>query len=245
MKGSRIVLAVVFSIALCGMAIALTDEERVKMLDDKFIKGEISEKVYLELKTKYGGEKSTEKVVAKEGESQYLWVEAEATDGSAPRGYWYVQNILDASGGKAICYGGSGSCGSWYGIEILEKGTYNIWLRHGRTKRLTYKYTGCNFEVQIDEKKVGEVKSPNTPKSSQVHEFGETAAWSLAGQVDLEKDDYQLAVIWREGSASRELDVILLSSDPKYEPKGIEKPEGAIVKDKGAAKGNPEKLEFE
>jgi len=48
---------------------ALTNEERIQMLDDKFIRGEISEKTYLELKKKYGGE-TTEGSKEKQAETK-------------------------------------------------------------------------------------------------------------------------------------------------------------------------------
>ena len=187
----------------------------------------------------------TKRTIPSSSDKIYYWVEAEATDGNNPGGYWWVQNILDASGGKAISYGGGYRCGSWYGIEIPQEGTYNIWLRHGRTKRLAFERTGCHFEVQVDEEKVGEVKSPDTPKSSHLHKFGKTAAWSLAGKVGIEEDEYQLMVIWRGEGASRELDAILLTTDLDYKPEGIEKPKGTIIKDRGICKGNSERLTFQ
>jgi len=47
--------------ASLGVAYALTTEEKLNLLEEKFLKGEVSEKVYLELREKYrGGEKPAE-----------------------------------------------------------------------------------------------------------------------------------------------------------------------------------------
>jgi hypothetical protein len=57
---------ILVSIVLCSVVYALTDEERLQKLEDKFLNGEISKKTYLELKEKYTGRVKTSEKSARE-----------------------------------------------------------------------------------------------------------------------------------------------------------------------------------
>ena len=57
-----VVIGMLGVFVVSGQVLALTDAERLQLLEDRFLKGEISEKAYYELKAKYeGGKKETKK----------------------------------------------------------------------------------------------------------------------------------------------------------------------------------------
>ena len=68
MKRKNIRKLIVVGVVLLGFSssvFALTNEEMLKLLDEKFLKGEISESIYLKLQKKYGGGEKEEKSPAK------------------------------------------------------------------------------------------------------------------------------------------------------------------------------------
>lgn len=115
--GTGIALLVIISCS--SMVLALTDEERVKTLDDKFIKGEISEDTYKRLLQKYGGatassQPKAEAKPAKEVSGNLVKnfsFETLASDGS-PEG-WTIDhkrsNIVDIRVSTSVAHSGNNS----------------------------------------------------------------------------------------------------------------------------------------
>jgi len=67
-KGLRILVSLLILLEIVSLAFALTNEEKLNLLEERFLKEEISEKAYLELKKKYEGEKPEATVELKAGE---------------------------------------------------------------------------------------------------------------------------------------------------------------------------------
>jgi len=54
-KGFKVLTVGLILLGIASFAFALTNEEKLNLLEEKFLKGEVSEKIYLELREKYGG----------------------------------------------------------------------------------------------------------------------------------------------------------------------------------------------
>jgi len=125
----ELAIVLIIFLGLSSLTFALTDEEILRKLDERFANGEISEKVYLKLQKKYGGgegevEQSTPKPEAKpaEGMSGNLaknWSMEEDSDEDMMPDNWkkfgyfgykdsglsiYLDSEVKHTGDKSVCF---------------------------------------------------------------------------------------------------------------------------------------------
>jgi len=139
-------------------ALALSNEERVKMLDDKFIKGELSEETYKRLLQKYGGaaassQPEAEAKLVKEVTGNLVKnfsFEKLASDGSAER--WTIDhkhsNVVDIRVSTSVAHSGSNSMrfSSQKNYHSSEIAFQELPLQPGKKYKVVFRARGENLQ---------------------------------------------------------------------------------------------------
>ena len=139
-------------------ALALTDEERVKMLDDKFIKGELSEETYKRLLQKYGAATTSSQPKAETKSAKEVTgnlvknfsFETLGSDGSAEG--WTIEhknsNVVDIMVSTSVAHSGNNSMRfssqkNYHGGEIAFQ---ELPLQPGKKYKVVFRARGENLQ---------------------------------------------------------------------------------------------------
>jgi len=151
-------IALIMLVSCSSRTLALTNEERTQMLDDKFIKGEISEATYKHLLQKYGGATagSKPKPEAKPVEEatgnlvKNFSFETLASDGSAEG--WTIDhknsNVVDIRMSTSVAHSGNNSMRfssqkNYHGGEITFQ---ELPLQPGKKYKVVFWAKGENLQ---------------------------------------------------------------------------------------------------
>ena len=199
-----VVLGICLS-TLVSIASALTDAERMQLLEDRFLRGEVPSNVYLELREKYKQRLSTEQKEAKQviepGVFSYgYWIECEEAkstkntnfplDTDVPKWQRYY------SGGKGLgIYSKTlpeeGKFFACYEFELPEKDQYNLWFR-GSPLNITRLRSTFSFSID----KGNFVNAAGLPAINS-----DKLTWTKLGSFSLGKGKHTLKIESREKDA--------------------------------------------
>jgi len=196
MKRMILVVAIV-CLLVSPSLLALTDEERIQMLDDKLIKGQINEDDYERLLKEYRSE------VKKGSETSnipyYVWIEcenptrtnmiAEPRDKDIYSGDRRLRAPWKGDPQYANEKPAAGCYFAEYDLEIPEDGIYNIWF-HGHSQMFSRR-SRCGWSIDNGDMHdlAGRMSQPSCTDAKR-----KTPFWTNFGKVRISKGKHQFLI---------------------------------------------------
>jgi len=201
------IAAGIYLLVLISTASALTDAERMQLLEDRFLRGEIPSKLYLELREKYKQRlKTTDKPVSVEettlvesadwiepGPFSYgCWIEAETAsqtnlrEDTSREKFDYIQG--KGLGMFAKKLPAEGNYYAEYEFELPERDEYTLWFRGSYLNLTRLRST---FSWKVDNK-------PFTDATGLPYVDKGHLVWSKLGTVKLDKGKHTLRIETKE-----------------------------------------------
>jgi len=193
-----IVVAATILFCLAPDVSSLTNEERLRLLEDRYLKGEVPADVFLKLSKKYEqqlsvNQKESEEVIEPGMFSYGCWIEAESTSkhNMLPGG----DSENNFSEGRMLYLfttevPAEGYYFAEYDLEIPEDGSYNIWF-HGTSQNTEWRSI---FQWSIDG---GPLQSPRIGSVSFASSSGKdsnNAIWTKIGRVKISRGKHKLLI---------------------------------------------------
>jgi len=184
-------------------AFALTNEEKLELLEEKYLKGEIPTELYLELREKYRGSPTT-KMGGGEVTGEKAWIWLESVNAKNNFGNKHMKNS-QTSGGSFLELEKSNPPDSGYyfmklPFSIKKKGNYKLWLAVAdpdRSKDYSKGVEGRRpksrspIEWSIDEKEWKTISPANRRGKTYLNKL---FTWIVAGNLALEPGNHRLVL---------------------------------------------------